>query len=116
MKRLVLTALALSMLAAPAAYAGPETSQHHEVHKVQTVKKQVRHKADGGHVVRKKVVRTKRWTNGRQVPAWQRQHVVRDHHRYHLRKPGRGQQWIRIGNDYLLISLKTGTIRLVVGR
>jgi Ni/Co efflux regulator RcnB len=119
MKRLVLTALALSMFAAPAAYAGPQSHGNHEVHKVQSVQKHVRHKAghraEGGHVVRKKVV-TKRWTGGRHVPAWQRKQIVRDHQRYHLRKPGPGQQWVRIGNDYLLISLKTGTIRLVVGR
>jgi len=35
---------------------------------------------------------------------------VRDYHRYGLRKPGRGQQWVKVDNTYLLMSVATGLI------
>ncbi|TIQ49916.1 MAG: hypothetical protein E5X61_12930, partial [Mesorhizobium sp.] len=30
--------------------------------------------------------------------------------RYGLRRPSRGQEWIRVGNDYLLVSVVSGII------
>ena len=50
------------------------------------------------------------WATGKRVPEWQRRQHVRDYHRHGLRRPGTGQQWVRIDNDYLLISLATGVI------
>jgi Ni/Co efflux regulator RcnB len=35
---------------------------------------------------------------------------VRDFHRYGLRKPSRGQQWVKVDNTYLLMSIATGVI------
>ena len=47
---------------------------------------------------------------GHRVPAWQRRHVVRDYHRFGLRRPGYGQQWVKVDNDFLLISIASGII------
>jgi Ni/Co efflux regulator RcnB len=33
---------------------------------------------------------------------------------YHLRRPGRGQERIRVGNDYLLVSILPGVIAGVI--
>ena len=113
MKRLILTAVALSFLAVPMANAQSnaarqsyaqaqsfETAQNWNKQQKRVVKK---------NVVRKPVAR-KRWARGQNVPAWQRKQVVRDYHRYGLRNPGHGQQWVRVGNDYLLISIFSGII------
>jgi Ni/Co efflux regulator RcnB len=120
MKRILLATVALSLLATPMAFAdsrgGPgrdvrQTERHH-VYKHNgpdvVVKKNV--------VVKKKVV-VKRWQRGHRLPAWERKVVVRDYHRHGLRKPARGQEWVRVGNDYLLIGITSGIIAsLVAGR
>ena len=106
MRRLILTTLALSLLAAPAAYADTRTPARHEVsrdfrHDAGRVV--IKQKADKGRIVYKKTVVKPRWAVGKRVPGWQRK-AVRDYNRFGLRKPGRGQEWVRIGNDYLLNS------------
>ena len=105
MKRLILSAVALSMLALPVAQAqaGPwRAPPRHERHDSHWNKKP-------SYVHKKKIVK-KRWVRGHRVPAWQRRHVVRDYHRYGLRRPGYGQQWVKVDNDFLLISIASGLI------
>lgn len=41
-------------------------------------------------------------------------YVVRDYRRYQLNAPARGQQWVRAGNDYVLVALATGLIAQVL--
>lgn len=113
MKRLVLSAIALSMLALPTvqAQAAPKHNQPAEQHvvvKKKVVKKHVvkRHETNR-HAVHKPV---KHWSRGQHVPAWQRKQVVRDYRHYGLKRPGYGQQWVRVDNDYLLISIASGVI------
>jgi len=57
------------------------------------------------------------WSKGHRVPDWQRRPVVRDYHRHGLKRPGRGQHWVRVGNDYLLVGIATGIIAgIIAGR
>jgi Ni/Co efflux regulator RcnB len=49
------------------------------------------------------------WRNGQKYSNWKRHRSV-DWRRHHLRQPARGQQWIRVGNDYLLVSILSGVI------
>lgn len=110
MKRLVLTAVAAAMLAVPVAQAqaGPRYEMpRYEHHDSRWDKKPG---YDKPHIVKKKVVKKYRWVRGHKVPAWQRKHVVRDYHRYGLRRPGHGQQWVKVDNDFLLISIASGII------
>ena len=112
MKRLLTSALALSMLALPVAQAQSAPMQNMKVE---------RH--DGGSQWNKKPggpdrfhakptpkKRDQQWKRGQRVPDWQRKQAVRDYHRHGLRKPGFGQQWVRVGNEYLLISIFSGII------
>ncbi|NGO52087.1 RcnB family protein [Allomesorhizobium camelthorni] len=46
------------------------------------------------------------------VPEWKRRQAIRDHYRHGLRRAG--QQWVRVDNDFLLISLGTGTIASII--
>lgn len=118
MKRLILSALALSMLAVPTAYAGDYRGQRSEYRTVQKFHGPTRdvRRVDkkivvrrGDKVVVRKVERT-RWIKGHRVADWQRRDVVRDYKRYGLRRPGHGQQWVRVDNSYLLIGISTGII------
>ncbi len=108
MKRLVLSAIALSMLALPTvqAQAAPKHHQASEQHVI--VKKKIVRK----HVVRKHETRkpVKHWSRGQHVPAWQRKQVVRDYRHYGLKRPGYGQQWVKVDNNYLLIGITSGVI------
>jgi Ni/Co efflux regulator RcnB len=118
MKRLILAAVAFSMLAVPSAYADYKPA-HREVHKVQkfdgpnrTVIRKVDKKVyrRGDHkVVVKKVNRT-HWVRGNRVPDWNKRYVVRDYNRYGLYRPAYGQRWIKVDNNYLLVAVATGVI------
>ncbi len=110
MKRLILSAVALSMLALPIsqAQAGPR----HEPPRYERQDSQwnKRPSYDNHYKYKKKVVKKHRWERGHRVPAWQRKHVVKDYHRYGLRRPAHGQQWVKVDNDFLLISIASGLI------
>jgi Ni/Co efflux regulator RcnB len=114
MKRILLATVALSLLATPMAFADQRGGPGRDVR--QTERHQV-YKHHGPSVVVKKKVVVKRWQRGNRLPAWERKMVVRDYHRHGLRKPARGQEWVRVGNDYLLIGITSGIIAsLVAGR
>lgn len=132
MKRIALVAVALSMLAAPAANAGAMnfTKQHSagaqtdvisiaqkDVAKKRVVVKERR--TGDRYVTKKKVVQKQwygapHWKRGERYSAWKRHQEVRDWRRYGLHRPGRGQEWIRVGNDYLLVGILSGVIAGIV--
>lgn len=125
-KRMILAAVAFSMLAVPMAQAqsrhdGPR-SHHQQSHsskqKYQAPKRHGAQKpAPRGHHAYRPAPSRQKWKQGQRVPNWQKRQQVRDYHRYGLRKPARGQQWVKVDNDYLLISLATGVILgLAAGR
>ncbi|WP_439628594.1 RcnB family protein [Shinella sp.] len=99
--RTLLAAVALSVAAAPMAQAAQQYGHDRKPGYSQTYKKKV--------VVRKKVHR-RAWHQGERYSDWKRRPAVRDYHRYGLRKPNRGQQWVKVDNDYLLLSIATGVI------
>ncbi len=113
MKRLVLSAIALSMLALPAveAQAAPRHGQQQNMERHDShwngKPDQFRRKPDAR---KKSVVRKHGWVRGNHLPSWQRKQVVRDYHRHGLRRPGYGQQWVKVDNEYLLISIASGII------
>lgn len=43
-----------------------------------------------------------------------RHYVVDDWRGHHLQRPGRGQHWIQVGSDYLLVAVATGVIAQVI--
>ena len=56
---------------------------------------------------------------GGRIPAQyrNRQYVVNDWRAHHLYAPRRGQQWVQVGSDYVLIAIATGVIaQLVLSR
>lgn len=119
MKSLVVAATVLSFLAPTAAFAQYQPKHGYE----QRIEKPYgkRHddrrdmrRHDDRRDMRRDNDRRERWSRGRELPRNYRRNVVRDYGRYQLRKPAWGQQWVRVNNDYLLISIASGVIASVV--
>ncbi|MER8807579.1 RcnB family protein [Mesorhizobium australicum] len=115
MKRIVLSALAFSMLAATS-LTGQAAPMNAPVAPRSNYTK-VDWQKPGGHrdmkmrVFKKKVVvKRNNWRNGQKYFGWRQHRPIRDYGRYGLRRPGRGQEWIRVGNDYVLVGILSGVI------
>jgi Ni/Co efflux regulator RcnB len=117
MKRIILAGLALSMAYAPMANAQSFRPDQNN-RGIERQFSQPRHVAprqfNRGPVAGRHVDRQPRWTRGHRVPNWQRQQAVQDWKRHGLRKPGRNQRWVRVGNEYLLIGALTGIIASII--
>lgn len=125
MKRFVLALTAASFLVAvgaPAANAADRYGPRFPAQHGQSFDRDGKgFRADGGKSYRKYDDRRfnnhkPRWSKGQRVPAWQRGHVVKDYHRHGLRRPAHGQQWVRVGNDYILIAVASGIIASFLAR
>jgi Ni/Co efflux regulator RcnB len=113
MKRLILSAVAASMLAGSAfsGQAAPlaQPSAPHSNYTQVDWQKPHRH-VDKRVIVKKKAVKRSPWRNGQRYSNWKRHQPVRDWNRHGLRRPGPGQEWIRVGNDYVLVGIWSGII------
>lgn len=122
LKHLVFAAIGLSLMAIPAA----EAQTRHNGHTF-TVQRQAApptahrpgHAQRPSHAQRPHVrpaphAHRQHWSHGQRYGNWRRHSTVRDYHRYGLRRPGHGQHWIKVNNDYLLISTATGVIASII--
>jgi Ni/Co efflux regulator RcnB len=102
MKRLLTSAIALSLLAsAGAAAAQPRHDDRKDHHYDRND-----HHDNRGH----------RWSKGQRLDRTyynDRSHYV-DYRAHHLRAPPRGYQWVRADNDYALVALTSGLIASIV--
>lgn len=108
MKKIALAAIAISLLATPAAFAQQRHDQgrHYDQQREHVVKKRI--------VTKKVVVKKTRWSRGHALPSSYRRNVVRDYHHYHLRTPPRGYHWVRADDNYVLIGITSGIISALV--
>lgn len=115
MKRIVLSALAVAMLAATsmtgqAAPMNAPVAPQSNYTKVDW-QKPGHHNDVRKRVYKKKVVvKRNNWHNGQKYSGWRQHQPIRDYGRYGLHRPGRGQEWIRVGNDYVLVGILSGVI------
>ncbi|TPM26506.1 RcnB family protein [Mesorhizobium sp. B2-3-4] len=115
MKRIVISALAFSMLAATsltgqAAPMNAPVAPQSNFTKVDWQKPNHRDVKKRVIVKKKVVVKPNNWRNGQKYSNWKRHQPIRDYGRYGLHRPGRGQEWIRVGNDYVLVGILSGVI------
>lgn len=118
MKRLLIALVASSVLITPvAALAQPagsfEVAQNYDRSR-RPVDRQMDRRVDKHVTIEKRVIvkKKERWARGHRLTPAERRHMaqVRDYRYYKLHPPPRGQQWVRVDNDFLLISLATGVI------
>lgn len=121
MKRIVLSAVAAAMLAATAlpGQAAPlnaPSPQSNYTH-VDWKKDEWKRKHDRREMKRKpghREYRRDQWRHGQRYSDWKRHRPVNDWRKYGLRRPGPGQEWIRVGNDYLLVGIMSGVIAGII--
>ncbi|HEV7719398.1 MAG TPA: RcnB family protein [Arsenicitalea sp.] len=98
MKRLLLASVAISLMATPMAFAAgpiyPNNDPHHQ-HQQQPQPKP-------------------HWQMGHRFPAGTHYTAVSDYRHYHLRTPPRGQHWVRVNNEYVLVGITTGIISSIL--
>ncbi|MEI2296925.1 RcnB family protein [Ensifer sp. MJa1] len=118
MKRLLIALVASSVLVTPVAALAQSAGSFEVAQNYDRTRRPVDRHVDrhvDKHVTIEKRVTVKkkeRWARGHRLSPAERRHMaqVRDYRYYRLRPPPRGQQWVRSGNDFLLISLATGVI------
>lgn len=116
-KKAVLAAIAVSFIGAPLAQAHDNrpSSSRPAIHKSESYK-------SGGYNSGKyykqkndhRSAQKKRWSRGQRYNDWRRHQEIRDYKRYGLRKPGRGQHWVKVDNQFLLIAGATGLITAIM--
>ncbi|MBB3947804.1 Ni/Co efflux regulator RcnB [Rhizobium skierniewicense] len=100
MKKFLSVLLAATVLAAPLAQA---QSRHDD---------RPGHRMERSVTTKKVIIKKHRWDRGQRLSASERRHMVdrRDYRRYNLREPRRGERWVRVDNQYLLINAVNGLI------
>lgn len=106
MKKLFSLLIAATVLAAPVAQA---QSRHDD---------RPGHRVERTVTTKKVIIKKHRWDRGQRLSAAERRQMIdrRDYRRHSLREPGRGQRWVRVNNQYLLINTSNGLIISLSGR
>ncbi|MCI9865583.1 MULTISPECIES: RcnB family protein [Rhizobium/Agrobacterium group] len=106
MKKLFSILIAATVLAAPVAQA---QSRHDD---------RPGHRVERTVTTKKVIIKKHRWDRGQRLSAAERRQMIdrRDYRRHSLREPGRGQRWVRVNNQYLLINTSNGLIISLSGR
>ena len=59
----------------------------------------------------------RKWARGQRFNDWKRYSEVRDYRRHGLKRPAPGHRWVRVDNDYLLVTIASGIIAgIIAGR
>jgi Ni/Co efflux regulator RcnB len=113
MKKFVIALVAATVLAGPVATAAQAYDGRHGHDRGRHVEKRV-HK--DVYVNKKVVVHKHRWAKGHRMTHAERRRMaeVRDYRRYRLAAPPRGQRWVKVDNDFLLVSIASGVIAGIV--
>lgn len=119
MKRLIITAVAASLLAGTAlsgtAMAQPRHDDRHDRYEQQRAYEKGR--KDQARYERKQDRREyRRWAKGQRLDARYRadSYYVKDYRRHGLRQPPRGYRWQRVNDQYVLAAIATGLIASVI--
>lgn len=117
-KKAVLAAIALSFIGAPLAQAQdyyPRKPGHHRAEQPPRAPhgKDFRRNDRRDHFDRRDQ-RRPHWSKGQRYSDWRRHQEIRDYKRYGLRKPGRGQHWVKVDDQFLLVTAATGIIASIL--
>lgn len=119
-KRTVLAAVALSFIAAPMAMAQqghnapPQQNQNYKQPQKPGFQAPKKHQAQPPRHNDRPF--QNKWSKGHKVNNWQQRPPVRDYHRYGLQRPARGQGWVQVDNNFMLINLATGIIASIAAQ
>jgi Ni/Co efflux regulator RcnB len=121
-KKIIMALATTTLVASPNVTAQAQAAPYHGGQQRQEVSRTtVQHKANGRTVVKKQTVVRKntnpRWAKGQRFDRSRASNyrVVNNYRDYRLSAPPRGYQWVRSGNDAVLIAITSGIIGAVVG-
>lgn len=126
-KKIIMALATTTLVASPIVTAQAQAAPYHggqqrqEVSRTTVKHQTVKHKANGRTVVKKQTVVRKntnpRWAKGQRFDRNRASNyrVVNNYRDYRLSAPPRGYQWVRSGNDAVLIAITSGIIGAVVG-
>lgn len=111
MKKALIISIAALLMATPLAQAqsGADYSKRQTHSQFEMNQSQPKARSHKKAAQRKAPVR-KHWSKGQRMNDWKRHSEVKDYRRHGLRKPGRGQSWVKVDNQYVLISVISGLI------
>lgn len=115
MKRLIITAVAASLLAGTALSGTAMAQPRHDRYEQQRAYEKGRR--DQARYERKEDRREyRRWAKGQRLDARYRGngYYVSDYRRHGLRAPPRGYRWQRVNDQYILAAVATGIIASVI--
>ena len=128
MKKFLMALAATTMVASPLITAQAQAAPYNNgPQRQQVVKTTVKQKANGRSVIKQKQVVRKatparaygnqRWAKGQRFDRRQvnNYRVINDYRTYRLNAPPRGYQWVRSGNDAVMIAIASGVIGAVIG-
>lgn len=124
MFRKILIALATTTLvASPIVSAQAQAQQHGGQHRQEVTRTVVKEKPNGRTVIKQKTTvrnatpQARRWAKGQRFDRRYATNyrVVNNYRDYRLSAPPRGYQWVRSGNDAVMIAITSGLIGAVVG-
>lgn len=121
-KKFLIALTATTMIAGPIATTQARAAPHGQPqHRTETTRTVVKQQPHGRTVVKQKTVVRKadhrRWAKGQRFDRRYATNyrVVNNYRDYRLSAPPRGYQWVRSGNDAVLIALTSGVIGAVIG-
>jgi Ni/Co efflux regulator RcnB len=115
MKRIFLTAAALTLLAAPIGGAFAQGRDDRRDDRRGNNMMMDRHDDHRGNAMMMRGPRHD-WRRGGRIERgdWDRGARINDYHRYHLSRPPRGYEWRRVDNNYVLAAVAGGLIASVI--
>ena len=114
MKRILLTAAALALLAAPLGSAIAQPDRHDDHHDNNTMMMDHHDDHHGNAMMMSGPHHD--WHKGGRIERgdWDRGVRVTDYGHYHLSRPPRGYEWRRVDNNYVLAAVAGGLIASVI--
>lgn len=114
MKKIILAAVAASVVAAPVAAAPFDRHDNRRVVQVKNQKVTVVNKRNGRQVVKVKQ-NNRRWNRGQRFDRRQVRNyrVINDYRAYRLQAPPRGYRYVQSDNDVVMVAIASGLIGAV---
>jgi Ni/Co efflux regulator RcnB len=118
-KKILMTLATTTLVASPIVTAQAQAAPHRQ----EVTRTIVKHKPNGRTdvkqqtTVRKATPAPRRWARGQRFDRRYATNyrVINDYRSYRLSAPPRGYQWVRSGNDAVMVAIASGLIGAVVG-
>lgn len=119
MKKALILSIAAMLIAAPVAQAQTRMDQRLPHAQIELKQGKTDYKKVQSHSLKKKFTgqktkSRKHWAKGERMNDWKKYSAVKDYKRHGLRKPAQGQRWVKVDNDYLLVTIASGVIAGII--